>query len=285
MIQVSDLYYSYRKDKGFAVNGISFEVNEGEIFGFLGPNGAGKSTTQKILAGLLPVQKGKIRVMDVDVSATTPDFYNKIGVSFENPNLYLKLTGIENLEYFASMYDVPTEDPVHLLDMVGLKDVAKRRAGEYSKGMQQRLVFARSLINKPKVWFLDEPVSGLDPSTSAAIKELIKEKRKEGTTIFLTTHNMHIADELCDRVAFIVSGEISLIDSPRNLKLQHGKKLVEIEYRANGSLKRDSLSLVQNADRQKLNSLLDHEVIETIHSKEATLEEIFIKVTGEELEK
>ncbi|HNQ71514.1 AAA family ATPase, partial [Mesotoga prima] len=136
----------------------------------------------------------------------------------------------------------------------------------------------------PKVLFLDEPVSGLDPSTSAAIKELIKEKKKKGTTIFLTTHNMHIADELCDRVAFIVSGKISLIDSPRNLKLQHGKKLVEIEYRKNSSLKRESLSLVYEADRQKLNSLLDHEVIETIHSKEATLEEIIIKVTGEKLE-
>jgi fluoroquinolone transport system ATP-binding protein len=284
MIQVCDLYYSYGKDEEFAVNGISFEVKEGEIFGFLGPNGAGKSTTQRILTGLLPVQKGKVRVMNVDVSATTPDFYNNIGVSFENPNLYLKLTGIENLEYFASLYDVPTEDPAHMLYMIGLKDVAKKRVGEYSKGMQQRLVFARSLINNPKVLFLDEPVSGLDPSTSAAIKELIKEKKKEGTTIFLTTHNMHIADELCDRVAFIVSGKISLIDSPRNLKLQHGRKLVEIEYRKNGSLKRESLSLVYEADRQKLNFLLDHEVIETIHSKEATLEEIFMKVTGEELE-
>jgi len=283
MIEVNNLYYSYGNDTEYAVKGISFEVKEGEVFGFLGPNGAGKSTTQKILTGLLPLQKGSARVMDVDVSKATSAFYNRIGVSFENPNLYLKLTGLENLEYFASLYDVPTADPMSLLEMVGLKDAAGRKAGEYSKGMQQRLVFARSLINSPKIWFLDEPVSGLDPSTSASIRKVIKEKNKEGTTIFLTTHNMHVADELCDRVAFIVSGEISLIDSPRNLKLRYGKRLVELEYKANGSLIKESISLTQPTDRERLNSLINSEVIETIHSKEATLEEIFIKATGEEL--
>ncbi|MBN2253063.1 MAG: ABC transporter ATP-binding protein [Kosmotogaceae bacterium] len=283
MIEVNNLYYSYGSNAQYAVNGISFEVKEGEVFGFLGPNGAGKSTTQKILTGLLPLQKGSARVMNVDVSKATSAFYNRIGVSFENPNLYLKLTGLENLEYFASLYDVPTVDPMSLLEMVGLKDAAKKKAGEYSKGMQQRLVFARSLINSPRIWFLDEPVSGLDPSTSASIRKVIKEKNKEGTTIFLTTHNMHVADELCDRVAFIVSGEISLIDSPRNLKLKYGKRLVEVEYKANDSLRKENISLVQPADRERLNFLLNSEVIETIHSKEATLEEIFIKATGEEL--
>ncbi len=283
MIEVNNLYYSYSNNTEYAVKGISFEVKEGEVFGFLGPNGAGKSTTQKILTGLLPLQKGSARVMDVDVSQLTSEFYNRVGVSFENPNLYLKLTGLENLEYFASLYDVPTADPMNLLEMVGLKEAAKKKAGEYSKGMQQRLVFARSLINSPKIWFLDEPVSGLDPSTSASIRKVIKEKNSEGTTIFLTTHNMHVADELCDRVAFIVSGEISLIDSPRNLKLKYGKRLVEVEYKANGSLRKEKISLTQPADRERLNSLLNSEVIKTIHSKEATLEEIFIKATGEEL--
>ena len=175
MIEVNNLYYSYSRNTEYAVKGISFEVKEGEVFGFLGPNGAGKSTTQKILTGLLPLQKGSARVMDVDVSKTTSEFYNRIGVSFENPNLYLKLTGLENLEYFASLYDVPTADPMNLLEMVGLKEAAKKKAGEYSKGMQQRLVFARSLINNPKIWFLDEPVSGLDPSTSSSIRKVIKE--------------------------------------------------------------------------------------------------------------
>ncbi len=283
MIEVSGLYHSYTKDGQYAVNGVSFNINEGEIFGFLGPNGAGKSTTQKILTGLLPLQRGSARIDGRDVSKPDSDFYNMIGVSFEQPNLYRKLTGFENLDYFRRMYDVPTEDPMKLLRMVGIEDAASKRTGEYSKGMQQRLVFARSLVNKPKIWFLDEPVSGLDPATSAVIKEIIKQKKREGTTIFLTTHNMHVADELCDRVAFIVAGEISLINSPRNLKLQYGERIVDVEYKLNGTIRKEGLSMIMEEDRRKLNDLIREGSIETMHSKEATLEEIFIRVTGKEL--
>ncbi len=283
MIEVEGLYHSYTNDERYAVRNVSFNIKEGEIFGFLGPNGAGKSTTQKVLTGLLPLQKGSVKIASKDAGKPDSSFYNMIGVSFEQPNLYRKLTGLENLDYFAKMYDVPTEDPMELLRMVDLEEAASKRAGEYSKGMQQRLVFARSLINKPKIWFLDEPVSGLDPTTSATIKEIIRRKKKEGVTIFLTTHNMHIAEELCDRVAFIVAGEISLIDSPRNLKLRYGQKLVEVEYRLDGSVKKESFSLLQETDKAKLNSLIEKGTVETIHSKEATLEEIFIRVTGREL--
>ncbi|MFO7881333.1 MAG: ABC transporter ATP-binding protein [Kosmotogaceae bacterium] len=283
MIEVKNLYYSYAKDDKYAVNGISFEIKEGEIFGFLGPNGAGKSTTQKILTGLLSIQKGSAKVNGKNMDKPDEDFYNSIGVSFEQSNLYRKLTGYENLEYFRRMYDVETADPVKLLEMVGLKEAADKRVSDYSKGMQQRLVFARSLINKPRIWFLDEPVSGLDPTTSKTIKEVIKKEKSKGTTIFLTTHNMHIADELCDRVALIVSGKISLIDSPRNLKLNYGEKYVEVEYRQNGNVKSEKFSLLNEDEREKLNTLIKSGKIETIHSKEATLEEIFIRVTGEEL--
>ncbi|HOI63959.1 MAG TPA: ABC transporter ATP-binding protein [Mesotoga sp.] len=283
MIEVEGLYHSYTNDERYAVKGVSFNIKEGEIFGFLGPNGAGKSTTQKVLTGLLPLQRGSVKIAGKDAGKPDSSFYNMIGVSFEQPNLYRKLTGLENLDYFAKMYDVPTEDPMELLRMVGLEEAASKRAGEYSKGMQQRLVFARSLINKPKIWFLDEPVSGLDPTTSATIKEIIKRKKSEGVTVFLTTHNMYIAEELCDRVAFIVAGEISLIDSPRNLKLQYGQKLVEVEYRLDGSVKKESFSLLQGSDKAKLNTLIEKGTIETMHSKEATLEEIFIGVTGREL--
>jgi fluoroquinolone transport system ATP-binding protein len=283
MIEVEGLYHSYTNDERYAVKGVSFNIKEGEIFGFLGPNGAGKSTTQKVLTGLLPLQRGSVKIAGKDAGKPDSSFYNMIGVSFEQPNLYRKLTGLENLDYFAKMYDVPTEDPMELLRMVGLEEAASKRAGEYSKGMQQRLVFARSLINKPKIWFLDEPVAGLDPTTSATIKEIIKRKKSEGVTIFLTTHNMYIAEELCDRVAFIVAGEISLINSPRNLKLQYGQKLVEVEYRVNGSVKKESFSLLQGSGKAKLNTLIEKGTIETMHSKEATLEEIFIGVTGREL--
>ncbi|WP_069649848.1 ABC transporter ATP-binding protein [Caloranaerobacter ferrireducens] len=280
MLRVKDLYFSYTNDENYAVKGINFEIEKGEIFGFLGPNGAGKSTTQKILIGILPMQKGEASIAGIDIRKPTEKLFNLIGVSFEQPNVYKKLTGFENLEFYRKMFSVETEDTMKLLRMVGLEDAADKRAGNYSKGMMQRLVFARSLINKPKMWFLDEPTSGLDPTTANEIKEIIKKKKKEGVTIFLTTHNMHIADELCDRVAFINEGEIVLIDSPRNLKLKYGEKLVKVEYRENGELRRESLSMIDDKDKEKLNKLINDGKIETMHSQEATLEEIFIKVTG-----
>lgn len=280
MLTVKNLYHSYTNDNHYAVQDIHFEIGKGEIFGFLGPSGAGKSTTQKILIGLLPLQRGEVRIADIDIRKPTEQLFNIIGVSFEQPNIYKKLTGLENLEFYRKMFSVPTEDPMKLLRMVGLEQAANKRAGGYSKGMMQRLVFARSMLNAPKMWFLDEPTSGLDPNTASQIKEIIWQKRKEGATIFLTTHNMYIADELCDRVAFINDGKIELIDSPRNLKLKYGEKMVLVEYKEGGMVKKEYLSMVEEKDRKRLNWLIDEGNIETMHSQEATLEEIFIKITG-----
>ena len=280
MIKVKNLYHSYTNDNAYAVQDVSFEIGKGEIFGFLGPSGAGKSTTQKILIGLLPLQKGEVSIANMDIRKPKEEMFNLIGVSFEQPNIYKKLTGLENLEFYRKMFSVPTEDPMKLLKMVGLEHAAKKRAGGYSKGMMQRLVFARSMLNTPKMWFLDEPTSGLDPTTANQIKEIIWQKRSEGATIFLTTHNMHIADELCDRVAFIHDGKLELIDSPRNLKLTYGEKMVQVEHRIGETLKKEYFSMVEEKDKQRLNQLISQGTIETMHSQEATLEEIFIKVTG-----
>lgn len=284
MIRAEGLYYSYTGNESYAVAGISFQVAEGEIFGFLGPNGAGKSTTQKILTGLLPVQKGEVEVGGQDIRSASRELFNRVGVAFEHPNIYRKLTGLENLTFFARLYDVPTADPMALLRRVGLGEVAHRRAGAYSRGMQQRLVFIRSLLNRPKIWFVDEPTAGLDPATSQLVKEIIREERDRGTTIFLTTHNMQIADELCDRVAFINAGKIVALDTPREFKLKHGQKLVAVEYRSEGGLKREVLSPLVEEDRLKLKRLLTEEEVETVHSQEATLEQVFIKLTGRGLQ-
>lgn len=280
MLKVQSLYHSYTNDENYAVKDISFQIKKGEIFGFLGPSGAGKSTTQNILIGLLPMQKGRVEISEIDVQKPSEKLFNLIGVSFEQPNIYKKLSGLENLEFHRRMFSVDTVDPMELLRMVGLEDAANKKAGGYSKGMLQRLVFARSMINNPKVWFLDEPTSGLDPTTASKIKEIIKRKNEEGVTIFLTTHNMHIAEELCDRVGFINDGCLDLIDSPRNLKLKYGEGLVKVEYRSKGELTRDSLVIKDERDRKKLINIINEGNIETIHSQEATLEEIFIKVTG-----
>ncbi len=280
MIEVKDLYHSYTHDNRYAVGGISFAVGKGEIFGFLGPNGAGKSTTQKILTGLLPVQKGTAIVAGQDVRRQSRELFNRIGVSFEHPNLYRKLTGLENLEFFASLYDVPTADPMELLRKVGLENAARRRAGAYSRGMQGRLVFVRALLNRPELLFLDEPTAGLDPNMTQQVKELIHQERDRGATIVLTTHNMQVAEELSDRVAFINEGKIAAVDTPRNLKLKYGEKLVAVEYRKNGQVARERLSMTIEADRARLAELVSDGAIETMHSQEATLEEVFIKITG-----
>lgn len=280
MITVKNLTHNYHKDGKPAVNNISFEIKDGETFGFLGPSGAGKSTTQGILTGLLKLQQGEVTVAGYDMHKVQNERFNKIGVSFEQSNIYSKLTAYENLKFYADLFDVPTRDPHELIKLVGLEGREHDRAGDFSKGMKHRLTFARSMINNPEIWFLDEPTTGLDPAIAADIKDIIKEEKAKGTTIFLTTHNMFIADELCDRVAFIIDGEIKLIDTPKNLKLQYGKKLVEVEYLKNGKSVIETYKTIDDADREKLATIIKENEIISMHSKEATLEEIFITVTG-----
>ena len=280
MIEVKDLYHSYSNDEKYAVKGASFEVPKGEVFGFLGPSGAGKSTTQGILTGLLKLQKGEVKVAGYDARHMKNEMFNRIGVSFEQSNVYSKLTAKENLSFYRKLFDVKTREPMELLKLVGLSGKENIKAGEYSKGMKHRLTFARSMINNPELWFLDEPTTGLDPAIAASIKDIIREQNQNGVTVFLTTHNMYIADELCNRVAFIVDGEIKLIDSPKNLKLQYGEKLVEVEYSRDGAVRKETFSTVEDKDKEHLKQVIDKGGILTMHTKEATLEEIFIKVTG-----
>ncbi len=280
MIKVKNLYHSYSNDDNYAVNDVSFEIGKGEIFGFLGPSGAGKSTTQNILVGLLQLQQGEVEVAGYDVKHLKNKMFNKIGMSFEQSNVYSKMSGIENLEFYRKLFDVETRDPKELIKLVGLDGKENIRAGKYSKGMKHRLTFARSMINNPEMWFLDEPTTGLDPAIAAGIKDIIRQENEKGVTVFLTTHNMYIADELCDRVAFIVDGKIRLIDSPKALKLKYGEKLVDVEYFKDGELMRNSFSTVDNAEKDKLVEVIGNYDIQTMHTKEATLEEIFIKVTG-----
>lgn len=284
MVEVKNIYHSYKKNEDYAVNDVSFEIGNGEIFGFLGPSGAGKTTTQGVITGLLELQKGEI-IIDGKSRLRHPDkaFFNRIGVGFERPNVYKKLTGLDNLKFHAKLYNRETEDAMKVLEMVGLSDEAKKKAGAYSKGMMQRLGFARSMINKPDIWFLDEPTMGLDPTTANSIKGIIRKKQKEGTTIFLTTHNMFVADELCDRVAFIVDGKIATIDTPKNLKLKYGQLVATVEYIDAGQLKSETFGMT-GKDKEMLQKFIGEHDIKTIHSGEPTLEEIFIKLTGRGLE-
>ncbi|MCA9973849.1 MAG: ABC transporter ATP-binding protein [Anaerolineales bacterium] len=280
MIEVQNLSHDYEGNGRFAVKDVSFSIAKGEIFGFLGPSGAGKSTVQNIMTGLLRLQQGSITYAGQPVKGLSADFFNQIGVSFEHPNLYTKLTGYENLKYYAGLFDVPTEEPMRLLDRVGLQADAHKRAGSYSKGMKQRLVFARALLNRPQILFLDEPTSGLDPNLAGSIKEIIRQQRDAGATIFLTTHNMFIAEELCDRVAFINDGELVAIDTPRSLKLAYGENSVRVEYRNGSGVETAVFFLDSPADRAAFNDVVNTHAVQTMHTQEATLEQIFIKLTG-----
>jgi fluoroquinolone transport system ATP-binding protein len=263
---------------------MNFAVGRGEIFGFLGPSGAGKSTTQKILIGLLRRHSGEASVWGKAPATWGPAYYERIGVSFELPNHYQKLTGLENLRFFASLYGGDTADPMQLLDAVGLADDADTRVGEYSKGMQMRLTFARSLINDPELLFLDEPTTGLDPVNARKVRGMILERKARGRTVFLTTHDMTTANELCDRVAFVVDGKIAALDTPAELKIARSRRRVRVEYRGeHGRLDTAEFPLDGLADDAAFHAVLRNHQVETIHSREASLEDVFVDVTGRRL--
>lgn len=283
MITVQNLTYTYPSGSTPAVKGVDFAIEKGEIFGFLGPSGAGKSTTQKIMIGLLKGYQGHIQVMGREVSAWDQDYYEHVGVGFELPNHYLKLTALENLNHFRALYSGQTEEPLKLLEMVGLKESAHMKVAEFSKGMRMRLNFIRALIHKPQIIFFDEPTSGLDPGNGRIIKDIILDLKAQGRTIFLTTHNMTVADELCDRVAFIAKGKIDVIDSPAALKVKHGQRKIEVTFGQNGSTAVQEFPLDHLGQNNEFIQLIQNNYIQTIHTQEATLENIFIEITGQEL--
>jgi fluoroquinolone transport system ATP-binding protein len=282
MITVRDLSYTYPGAGRPAVAGLSFEVAEGEIFGFLGPSGAGKSTTQKILMKLLGGYRGEVTVFGRDLTRWGADYYERVGVGFELPNHFLRLSARRNLSYFAALYSRPARPADELLALLGLADAADTPVEQFSKGMQTRLGIARAIQHRPELVFLDEPTTGLDPVSARAVKDLIRAQRDEGRTVVLTTHNMALADELCDRVALIVDGRIAQIGAPRALRLRYGAPRVRVEY-LNGGLHSAEFPLVGLADNGEFQRLLREPGVQTIHSREATLEDVFIAVTGRSL--
>jgi fluoroquinolone transport system ATP-binding protein len=283
MIHVNGLTYAYASTQKPAVRNLNFEIEQGEIFGFLGPSGAGKSTTQKILNGLLHGYQGQVTVMGKELNQWNSDYYERIGVSFEFPNHYQKLTAVENLTYYSALYSGTTHPAQKMLAMVGLEADGHTLVSQFSKGMKNRLSVARALLHNPELIFMDEPTAGLDPMNARRIKNIIREQKENGRTIFLTTHDMHVANELCNRIAFIVDGEIRLIDSPRALRLRHSKPKVRIEFQLNGLLEQTDFPLAGIGKNSAFLALLDSDCIETIHTQEATLEDIFIEVTGSRL--
>jgi ABC-2 type transport system ATP-binding protein len=280
-IVAEDLTYTY--GDLVAVDHISFQVHEGEILGFLGHNGAGKTTTWRMLTGQMRPKGGRAIVLGKDIAREAQRVQGEIGVCFEQTNLYEQMSARENLRLFARLFGIKGLDEDALLKRVGLEGWEKHRVEEFSKGMKQRLMVARALVNRPRVLFLDEPTAGLDPVSSEAIRAVILEERSRGATVFLTTHDMVEADKLCDRVAFISQGKIAALDTPHNLKQTYGKRMLKAEVAADGGLQNVEVPLDAAETPDSVRDLFSQHRVITIHSEEATLEDIFILLTGREL--
>ncbi len=283
IVRVDHLSFRYPGAEDVVLKDLDFGIAEGEVFGFLGPNGSGKSTTQKLLTRILSGYTGRAEVFGRDLAATGPDYFDAIGVCFEFPNLYERLTARENLEFYAGFFGGAVESAPAILERLDLPPSDRRPVGQYSKGMRMRVVLARSLLNRPRLWFLDEPTTGQDPQHAVLIRELIRERAREGTTVFLTTHDMTVADTLCDRVAFLAGGRIAALDAPRDLKLAHHRRRVRVEVRENGGLVPREFSLERGEEKRAFLALLAGTDVETIHTLEPSLEDVFLEVTGRSL--
>ena len=270
-----------------AVEDVSFTANTGETFGLLGPNGAGKTTTIRLLSGQIVPSGGSATVAGCDVVRQREQLKRRIGVVFEEQNLYDRLSARLNLQFSCWLYGLPERRADEVLALVRLRDRAKDRVSEFSNGMKQRLLIARALLHQPQVLFLDEPSRGLDPISARDVRRTVEELRREGTTILLTTHLMEEADQLCQRVAFIVDGRIVASGAPRDLKLAHGQRSLRVTITEPADdpsrepvLHDTTLSMDDPADQARLAEWMAAGRVRAVHSREATLEEVFVATAG-----
>ena len=277
-IEVRDLVKRYGETR--ALGGISFATAPGEVFGLLGHNGAGKSTTIRILTGRTRPTAGEARVLGHAMPDAIGRVRHEINLVPESPTVYGRMSARENLELFCTLYDVPRSRADEALERVRLTGTGKRKVKTFSTGMTQRLLLARALINRPSVLFMDEPTRGLDPQSARELHVLVEELARDGTTILLTTHDMHEADRLCDRVAFLADGRIVALDTPRALKLALGGT-PEVDVTLDDGA---TLRLRLDADGARLNALVDEGRVRTVHSCEPTLADVFIALAGRSLD-
>ena len=302
-IEATDLTKYYANF--LAVDHISFEVKQGEIFGFLGPNGAGKTTTMKMLTGQTRPTSGTLTVVGKNIVREPIEAKAVVGVVSENSNVYDEMSAWDNLIFAAQLYRVPKNErekkAKELLELFGLYERRKDRAGVFSKGMKRRLTIAAALVHMPRLLFLDEPTSGLDVQSSRMIRNLIKDLNRTGVTTFLTTHYIEEADQLCQRIAMINKGKIVAVDNPEKLKASiKERQIIEISFASSRNLedKLRSLSCVSDVSRlgdkcrlivedasEAIPSLVDFAQknslkIVSLNTLKPSLEDAFVKLTG-----
>ncbi len=263
------------------LDNISFKIGNGEIFGLLGPSGAGKTTLIHILTGQLKATGGSCSILGKSSSEMTGEHYAQIGIMMDNFGLYERMNCYDNLKFYQMIDGNTKEDIEVVLSAVGLSDAKKTQVINLSKGMTNRLAFARAILRKPRILFLDEPTSGLDPSTVEAIHKMILAEKKKGTTIFLTTHNMYEAEKLCDNIALLNEGKIVEFGSPADICRRYNhQKRINIHLKTG-----EDIVLEHKKDcAEKIKLYFGNDEIETIHSTEPNLETIFMELTGRKFE-
>jgi len=260
-----------------AIKDVSIDIKKGELLGFLGPSGAGKTTAIRIMTGQLKQTSGKATILGRDNTSLNHEIYSQVGIVTDNSGLYENMTAYDNMLMFSKILNTNKKEIIPLLERVGLGGDKYKTPKKYSKGMKQRLVLARAMINRPKILFLDEPTSGLDPATSIEIHKLMLEMKNDGTTFFLTTHNMTEASKLCDRIALFNEGVIVDIGSMDELSQKYNtEKSVKILLSSG-----EEMVLALNPENShKIAELIRDDKVVTMHSQEPTLEDIFLRLTG-----
>lgn len=281
IVQVEDLTKHYGDVR--ALDGVSLQAAAGEVFGLLGHNGAGKSTMIRILTGRARPTSGRAKVLGHEVPRELEAVRGQINLVAEIPNVYQRATAQENLELFCTLYGLPKRRAAEVLEEVRLSTFAKRKVKTFSTGMRQRLLLARALLNTPRVLFMDEPTRGLDPQSARDLRRLVTRLAEEGATIFLTTHDMNEAEELCARVAFLAEGRIVALDTPRALKLSLGEEAPEVDVVLEDASEL-RLKLHDARDAARLQELIAAQRVRAVHSREPTLADVFIELAGRSLD-
>jgi ABC-2 type transport system ATP-binding protein len=264
-----------------AVNKLSLTVNEGELFGFLGPNGAGKTTTIKVLIGSQRPSSGNIRVAGFQIPSEFHQVKQQFGYVPDTENHIEEFTGRENLELFARLYDMPLSTVDESLARLELSEAADVVVSAYSKGMRRKLLIAREIMHRPKILYFDEPTANLDAHSTELVRELLRDLASQGSTIFLTTHNMEEVEQICDRVAILCRGELVDCDTPTNFVTRHAVRIVKAQFEREGNVIRESLDLDVDEQREQLAKIIRHEKCVRVHSQEFDFQDVFLKITGQ----
>ena len=264
-----------------AVDGLSLSVRKGELFGFLGPNGAGKTTTIRVLIGGRAPSSGRVEVAGFRMPQQFDRVKPLFGYVPDTENHIEEFTGRENLELFARLYDVPLSEVGRVLAKLELSEAADLPVRAYSKGMRRKLLIAREILHRPQILYLDEPTANLDAHSTDLVRHMLRELAADGTTVFLTTHDMEEVEEICDRVAILCRGRLVECDTPTNFVMQHAERKVAVQYEANNATQRELLDMDRETERARLAHIVQHESGVRLHSQEFRFEDVFLKLTGQ----